>query len=96
MSKLGSISMFAGALCGDGAALAADSAKERAIPIFATTPNSGWVLDRSIGVDDLLRLRTADRGPSPSTRPIPTCPTHRESSRPTVLPIFPIRSCRSG
>jgi len=54
MSKLGSIGMLAGALCAAGGALAADGPKGERIPIFATTPNTGWVLDHAFGVDDLL------------------------------------------
>jgi len=45
-----------------GAALAADSPK-KPIPIFATTPNTGWVLDRAVGTDDLLPH--SDGGPGP-------------------------------
>jgi hypothetical protein len=63
MSKLGSICVIAGVLSAAGAALAADRAKEEKIPIFATTPNTGWVLDHSFGVDDLLPAPGGGPGP---------------------------------
>jgi len=46
-----------------GAAFAADGPKPRTIPIFATHPNAGWVLDRAVGTDDLLP--TPEGGPGP-------------------------------
>jgi hypothetical protein len=62
MSNPGSIGMFACVLCAAGAALAADGAKT-GIPIFATTPNTGWVLDHSFGVDDLIAAPGGEPGP---------------------------------
>jgi len=64
MSTLGPICAFAGAVCAAAAAFAAD-AKDEHIPIFATTPNTGWVLDHSFGVDDLLP--SPGGGPGPVT-----------------------------
>ena len=63
MSKLGSISLLATALCAAGAALAADGAKNQAIPNFAKTTNTGWVLDRAIGPDDLIAPPGGGPGP---------------------------------
>jgi hypothetical protein len=65
MFKFVSIGVMAGALCAAGAALAADGAKEQAIPDFATTDKTAWVLDRSIGPDDLLP--SPEGGPGPVT-----------------------------
>src|SRR5258708_22141317 len=62
MSKLGSICMLAGGLCAAGAALAADGAKTR-VPVFATTANTGWVLDHAFRVDALLPAPGGGPGP---------------------------------
>jgi len=51
MSKLGLLCVTAG-LCTVGTPLAADGER---IPVFATGPNTGWVLDHAFGVDDLLQ-----------------------------------------
>ncbi len=63
MSKLGSILMLTGAVCVAGAALAADGAKNQGIPNFARTANTGWVLDRAIGTDDLQPIPGGGPGP---------------------------------
>jgi hypothetical protein len=65
MTKMGSMGLLAGALSIAGAALAADGARDQKIPIFATTPNTGWVLDHAFGVDDLLP--PPEGGPGPIT-----------------------------
>ena len=65
MLKPGSICVLAAALCAGAAALAADGAAERKVPIFATGPNTGWVLDRKIGPDDLIQ--PPEGGPGPVT-----------------------------
>src|SRR5262249_60932978 len=57
MVKLRSTAMIAGALCVAGAALAADGANDVGFPIFGITTNTGWVLDRAIGPDDLIPLK---------------------------------------
>src|SRR5262245_31623857 len=74
MPKLGSICMVAGALCTAGAALAADGAPERKVPIFATGPNTGWVLDRAIGPDDLIQPPEGGPGPVTFDRKYPYVP----------------------
>ena len=97
MFKFGSMCLVTSVLCAAGGALAADGAKP-GIPVFATTPNN-----TGLGAGPRGRPRrppssllVADRDPSHSTEPIPMCPTHPESNLPIALPIFPIRSCRSG
>jgi hypothetical protein len=74
MSKLGSLCVMAGALCAAGAALAADSTKTQMIPVFATTPNTGWVLDRAVGPDDLLPPPKGGPGPVTFDRNHPYVP----------------------
>ena len=44
-----------------GVAFAADAPQQRTIPIFATGPNTGWVLDRAIGPDDLIPTKARER-----------------------------------
>src|ERR1700731_4378376 len=78
-----------------GTGLAADVVQNSAIPMFAPDDRTGWQLDRTFGVDDLIALPGADGGPSPSTKPILTrLPVAR--FQPIVSPISPIRSCRTG
>jgi hypothetical protein len=55
--------LAAGALCVAGGALAADEVKKQVIPNFATTEKTGWVIDRSLGPDDLLPPPTGGPGP---------------------------------
>jgi hypothetical protein len=62
MIKLGSMCLMAGILCAAGGALAADG-KRQVIPDFATTDKTGWVLDHTFGVDDLLPPPTGGPGP---------------------------------
>ena len=63
MSKVGSICIVTGVFCAASAAVAADGPKAQVVPDFATTANTGWVLDRSFGVDDLLPPPTGGPGP---------------------------------
>ena len=63
MPKFGSICVVTGVLYAAGGALAADGPKNQVIPDFASTANTGWVLDRSFGVDDLLPPPTGGPGP---------------------------------
>ena len=63
MFKFGSMCLATGVLCAAGGALAADRVKNQVIPNFATTDKTGWVLDRTFGVDDLLPPPTGGPGP---------------------------------
>jgi hypothetical protein len=54
--------------------LAADRVKSQVIPNFATTDRTGWVLDRSVGVDDLLPPPTGGPGPVTFDRAHPYVP----------------------
>ena len=55
--------LMAGLLCVASAAAAAEEVKKQAIPDFAPNEKTGWVLDRSFGVDDLLPPPTGGPGP---------------------------------
>lgn len=74
MSKFGSMCLAAAVLGAAGGALAADGPKGQVIPDFAPTANTGWVLDRSIGVDDLLPPPTGGPGPVTYDRAHPYVP----------------------
>jgi hypothetical protein len=74
MFKFGSICITTVVLCGAGGALAEDVAKQQVIPNFATTDKTGWVLDRAIGVDDLLPPPTGGPGPVTFDRAHPYVP----------------------
>ena len=63
MFKFSSICLVTGVLCAAGGALAAERGKKQVIPNFATTDKTGWVLDRTLGVDDLLPPPTGGPGP---------------------------------
>jgi hypothetical protein len=63
MTKIGSVCVMALALGVTSAAHAADRAKDERIPIFASNPNTGWVLDHTFGVDDLLPAPGGGPGP---------------------------------
>jgi hypothetical protein len=80
MSRLG-LTCLAAVLSATCSALAADATRNEAIPLFATDDRTGWQLDRTFGVDDLLA--PPEGGPSPVTfdkahpyappgRPVPT------------------------
>jgi hypothetical protein len=62
MLKFGPLFVMGSVLCAAGGALAADGVKS-GIPVFATTPNTGWVLDHSFGVDDLIAAPGGGPGP---------------------------------
>jgi len=74
MSKLGSIGMVTGALCAAGAALAADGTKDQAHPTFGIDTNTGWVLDRAIGPDDLIQPPGGGPGPVTFDKKYPYVP----------------------
>jgi hypothetical protein len=67
-------SMWLGVLCAAGGALAADGPKNQAIPDFATTEKTGWVLDHAFGVDDLLPPPAGGPGPVTFDRAHPYVP----------------------
>jgi hypothetical protein len=62
MSKFRLMCLIAG-LCVPSAVAAAEEVKKQVIPDFAPTETTGWVLDRSFGVDDLLPPPTGGPGP---------------------------------
>ena len=57
--------------------LAAGDAKNQAIPDFAPTATTGWVLDRAMGVDDLLPPPSGGPGPVTFDRAHPYVPNGR-------------------
>jgi hypothetical protein len=63
MSRFGAMCLVTGALCAAGAAVAAEGVTKQVIPNFAFTDKTGWVLDRSLGPDDLLPPPTGGPGP---------------------------------
>jgi len=95
MSKLGWICVVTGVIYAAAGALAADVLKQQAIPDFAPTANTGWVLDRSFGVDDLLPPPAGGPGPVTFDKAYPYVPngsgrppTYRvaDLSNPILLP----------
>jgi hypothetical protein len=78
MFKLGSICVVTGVICAAAAALvaalAADVLQDQVIPDFAPTAKTGWVLDRSFGVDDLLPPPTGGPGPVTFDKAYPYVP----------------------
>jgi hypothetical protein len=75
MFRFSSMCLVAGVLSAAAAgALAAEPVKRQVIPNFATTDKTGWVLDRSIGVDDLLPPPTGGPGPVTFDRAHPYVP----------------------
>jgi len=95
MSRL-SLTCLMAFLSATGAGLAVDAVRNSAIPVFATDDTTGWQLDRTFGVDDLIAVPGGGPGgPSPSIKPILTC--HPVAGfQPTASPISPIRFCRTG
>jgi len=65
------------AIVGTGGPLAADHSKNQVIPDFATTAQTGWVLDRAMGVDDLLASPAGGPGPVTFDRAHPYVPNGR-------------------
>ena len=54
--------------------MAAEGTKNQAIPDFATTDKTAWVLDHALGVDDLLPSPTGGPGPVTFDRAHPYVP----------------------
>jgi hypothetical protein len=63
MFKFRLMGLVAGLFCVASAVVAAEEANKQVIPDFAPTVTTGWVLDRSFGVDDLLPPPTGGPGP---------------------------------
>jgi hypothetical protein len=63
MFKFRLMCLITGLFCVASAVVAAEEAKKQVIPDFAPTVTTGWVLDRSFGVDDLLPPPTGGPGP---------------------------------
>jgi hypothetical protein len=76
MFKFSSVCLATGVLCAASGALAADRVKSQVIPNFATTDKTGWVLDRTFGVDDLLPPPTGGPGPVTFDRAHPYVPNN--------------------
>jgi len=60
-----------------GAGLAADAVRNSAIPIFATDDRTGWQLDRTFGVDDLIAVPGGGPGPITFDKAHPYVPPGR-------------------
>jgi len=65
MARIAYILTLACIGAGTQIAFAADGAGKPKIPVFAFTPNTGWVIDRRFGIDDLLP--SPGGGPGPVT-----------------------------
>jgi hypothetical protein len=63
MFKFRLMCLITGLFCVASAVVAAAEVKKQVIPDFAPTVTTGWVLDRSFGVDDLLPPPTGGPGP---------------------------------
>src|SRR6267378_8573040 len=73
MSKRGLI-CFVAIISATGAALAADAGGKAAIPNFATDGGTGWRIDRTVGVDDLLAAPGGGPGPITNNKAYPYVP----------------------
>ena len=73
MSKHGLI-CFVAIISATGAALAADAGGKAAIPNFATDGGTGWRIDRTVGVDDLLAAPGGGPGPITNSKAYPYVP----------------------
>jgi hypothetical protein len=80
MAKL-ALTCVVAVLSTTGAGLAADADSNSAIPVFATSEKTGWQLDRTFSVDDVVAIPGGGPGPVtfqkehpyyPPGRPVPT------------------------
>lgn len=63
MFKFRLMYLVTGVFCAAGGTLGAEEANKQLVPDFAPTNTTGWVLDRSFGVDDLLPPPNGGPGP---------------------------------
>jgi hypothetical protein len=70
-----------------GVAFAADAPQRRTIPIFATGPNTGWVLDRAIGTDDLQPHPDGGPGPVVFDKAYPYVPNNTPGKGPSTYRV---------
>src|SRR4029077_8850063 len=73
MSKHGLI-CFVALISATGAPLAADAGGKAAIPNFATDSGTGWRIDRTVGVDDLLAEPGGGQKPITNSKASPYVP----------------------
>ena len=73
MSKR-ALALLAAVISASGAALAADAGGKTAIPNFATDSGTGWRIDRTVGVDDLLAAPGGGPGPITNIKAYPYVP----------------------
>src|SRR5262249_53885773 len=76
MSKFGLTCLMA-ATATIGSGLAVDAVENSAIPIFAADNQTGWQLDRTFGVDDLIASPCGGPGPITFYRALPYVPPGR-------------------
>src|SRR5712671_6637296 len=74
MFKFSLLFLATGILCAAAGAVAAEGVKKQVIPDFAPTNMTGWVLDRTFGVDDLLPPPAGGPGPVTFDRAYPYVP----------------------
>jgi hypothetical protein len=74
MLRFGSACLAIAVLCAAGGTLAAEGVKKQVTPDFAATDKTGWVLDRSFGVDDLLPPPAGGPGPVTFDKAYPYVP----------------------
>jgi hypothetical protein len=63
MFRFGAMGLMVALLCAAGGAAPAEETRKQVIPDFAPTSRTGWVLDRKIGVDDLVPSPAGGPGP---------------------------------